>query len=206
MFLLPPFPRVTATDKADRRRQTAEFSHRLPHRNLRRMQVSRIRVRLRKPQRTRTRRSRPLDHGMSPELERVAGNRIGRRVIIETIAAAEQPFSARYLCEMVKNRDSAVSRTTVYRTLRLLRDRQLVHMTVLQGGNRVFHLDRPAIFWICDDCSRIRTFSSEEVTESLRLFAETKGFHSVEITVEVHSSCAELRQKGFCSQVSSTVK
>jgi hypothetical protein len=58
----------------------------------------------------------------------------------------------------------------------ILRERQLVRVTVLQGGNRVFHLDRPAFFWICDDCSRIRTFSSEEVTETLRLFAETKGF------------------------------
>ncbi len=143
---------------------------------------------------------------MSPELERLAGNRIGRRMIIETIAAAEQPFSAKYLCEMVKNRDPTVSRTTIYRTLRLLRERQLVRVTLLQGGNRVFHLDRPAFFWICDDCSRIRTFSSEEVTETLRLFAETKGFHSVETTVEVHSPCGELRRKGLCSQASPGAK
>jgi Fe2+ or Zn2+ uptake regulation protein len=137
---------------------------------------------------------------MSPEIERLAGNRKERRVVIETIATAEQPFSAKGLCEMVKNRDPAVSRTTVYRTLRLLRERQLVRMTVLQGGNRVFHLNRPSIFWICDDCSRIRAFCSEEVTETLRLFAETRGFHSVETTVEVHSPCGELRRKGFCSQ------
>ena len=143
---------------------------------------------------------------MSPELERLAGNLSRRRVVIETIAAADQPFSFTYLCDMVKKRDPTVSRTTVYRTLRLLRERQLVRTTVLEGGNRVFHLDRPAFFWICDDCSRIRTFPSDEATETLRLFAETKGFHSIEITVEVHSSCAELRQKGFCSQVSSTVK
>ena len=137
---------------------------------------------------------------MSPELERFAGNRIRRRLIIETILAAKQPFSARDLCEMVKNRNPAVSRTTVYRTLRLLRERQFVRMTALQGGNRVFHLDRSRFFWVCDDCSRIRTFSSHEVTESLRLFAEHKGFHSVEITVEVHSRCGELLGKGFCSQ------
>ncbi|HEY5742949.1 MAG TPA: transcriptional repressor [Terrimicrobiaceae bacterium] len=137
---------------------------------------------------------------MSPEIERLAGNRKERRVVIETIATAEQPFSAKDLCEMVKNRDPAVSRTTVYRTLRLLRERQLVRMTVLQGGNRVFHLNRPSIFWVCDDCSRIRTFAADEVTEILRQFAETKGFHSVEITVEVHSACDELRRKGFCSQ------
>ena len=155
---------------------------------------------LRKSQWRRTRRSRALDQGMSPELEHFARNRIGRRVIIQTILAAEQPFSARDLCEMVKNRNPAVSRATVYRTLRLLRERQLVRMTLLQGGNRVFHLDRPAVFWVCDDCSCIRTFPADEVTESLRLFAETKGFHPVGITVEVHSPCGELRRKRFCSQ------
>jgi Fur family ferric uptake transcriptional regulator len=137
---------------------------------------------------------------MLPELERLAGNRIGRRMVIETIVAAEQPFSARYLCEIVKNRDPTVSHATVYRTLRLLRERQLVRVAVLKGGNRVFHVNRPVIFWICEDCSRIRTFSSDEVSETLRLFAEAKGFHSVEITVEVHSPCEELRRKGFCSQ------
>ena len=137
---------------------------------------------------------------MSPELERLAGNRIGRRVVIETIADARQPFSARYLYEMVKERNPTVSRTTVYRTLRLLRERQLVRATVLQGGNRVFHLDRPVVFWICDDCSRIHTFSSNEVSETLRLFAEAKGFHPVGITVEAHSPCEELRREGFCSQ------
>jgi Fe2+ or Zn2+ uptake regulation protein len=143
---------------------------------------------------------------MSPEFERLAGNLGRRRVVIETIVAAEEPFSFAHLCEMVKKRDPAVSRTTVYRTLRLLRERQLLHMTALRDGKRVFHLDRPTIFWVCDDCSRIRTFHSDEATETLCLFAETKGFHSIEITVEVNSPCAELRQKGFCSQDSSTVK
>ena len=65
---------------------------------------------------------------MSPELERLAGNRIGRRVVIETIADARQPFSARYLYEMVKERNPTVSRTTVYRTLRLLRERGPGHI------------------------------------------------------------------------------
>ena len=136
---------------------------------------------------------------MSQELKRLAKNLTRRRVVIETIAAAEQPFSFAHLCDMVKSRDPAVSRTTVYRTLRLLRERQLVRLTVLQGGCRVFHLGQPAIFSICDDCSRICTFSCEEVIKSLRLFAEAKGFHSVEIKVEVHSRCRELRRKGFCS-------
>ena len=135
---------------------------------------------------------------MLPEF---AGNLPRRRVVIETIVAAEEPFSFAHLCEMVKKRDPAVSRTTVYRTLRLLRERQLLHMTALRDGKRVFHLDRPTIFWVCDDCSRIRTFSSDDVSETLRPFAQAKGFHSVEITVELHSPCAELRQKGFCSQI-----
>ena len=139
------------------------------------MQAPRIRLHLRKPQRSRTRRSRALGRGMSPEFERLAGNLPRRRVVIETIVAAEEPFSFAHLCEMVKKRDPAVSRTTVYRTLRLLRERQLVRMTVLQGGNRVFHLDRPTIFWVCDDCSRIRTFSSDDVSETLRLVCANEG-------------------------------
>ena len=62
---------------------------------------------------------------MSPEFERLAGNLPRRRVVIQTIVAAEEPFSFAQLCEMVQKRDPSVSRTTVYRTLRLLRERQL---------------------------------------------------------------------------------
>ena len=140
---------------------------------------------------------------MSPELERFAGNRKKRRLVIETIVAAEQPFSARHLCEMVKSRDPTISYTTVYRTLRLLREHRLIRMAVLQGGKRMLRMDPSAIFWICDDCSRIRALPFGEEIETLRLFAETKGFHSLRITVEVHSPCEELRRKGFCSQDSS---
>jgi Fe2+ or Zn2+ uptake regulation protein len=139
---------------------------------------------------------------MSPELERLAGNLSRRRLVIQTIVAAEEPFSFVQLCEMVQKRDPTVSRPTVYRTLRLLRERQLIRTTVLQGGNRVFHLDRPAIFLVCDECSRIRTFFCDELTEYLRLFAKNKDFQPVEVAVKAHSPCEELRCEGFCSQYS----
>ena len=74
------------------------------------------------------------------------GNRKKRRVVIETIVAAEQPFSSRQLCEMVKSSDPTISHITIYRTLRLLRERQLIRMTVLQPSKRVFHLDLPIDF------------------------------------------------------------
>lgn len=143
---------------------------------------------------------------MSPELERFAGNRVQRRVVIEAIAAARQPFAARSLWEMVKTRDALVSRATVYRTLRLLRESGLVRMTVLPSGNRVFHIDQPVIFWTCDDCSRIRAFSCDELKERARFFAEANGFHRVEISVEVHSYCEDLRQRGSCGQDSGRAK
>jgi Fe2+ or Zn2+ uptake regulation protein len=143
---------------------------------------------------------------MSQEFERLAENLPRRRVVIQTIVAAEEPFSFVQLCEMVQTRDPSVSRTTVYRTLRLLRERQLIRMTVLQGGYRVFHLDRPVIFWVCDDCSRIRAFCCDELSETLRPFAKAKGFHAIDITIEVRSPCKQLRQKGFCSQDSPAAK
>jgi Fe2+ or Zn2+ uptake regulation protein len=135
---------------------------------------------------------------MSPELENLAGNLSRRRIVLQTIAAAEEPFSFANLCEMVRKRDFRVSRTTVYRTLKLLLNRKLIYSTTLGACDRVFHLHHYTIFCVCNDCSRVRAFSSHKVSHELRRIAERKGFHAIKINVEVHSPCEELRRIGFC--------
>ena len=50
-----------------------------------------------------------------------------RRVIIDTVFDTEEHFTADQLLDWARERDSSVSRATVYRTLPLLTESNLVH-------------------------------------------------------------------------------
>ena len=50
-----------------------------------------------------------------------------RRAIVDTVFGTDQHFTAEQLLEWAKEKDSSVSRATVYRTLPLLTESGLVH-------------------------------------------------------------------------------
>jgi len=78
------------------------------------------------------------DTDMSPELERLIGNRVVRRVVVETAISATGVFSADQLHTMIRSRHRAIARATIYRTLRLLCERKLFREIFLRNGVRVY--------------------------------------------------------------------
>src|SRR5437899_9378975 len=104
-------------------------------------------------------------------LDFLAGKRLRvtaqRRAIIDTAFGTNQHFTAEQLLAWSRQRDSSVSRATVYRTLPLLTQSGLVREMdfgkdyKFYDPNYAEHPHHSHI--ICGDCSRIVEFESEKI-------------------------------------------
>ena len=138
---------------------------------------------------------------LSPELEAFAGKRAARKAVVEAIAAARHVFSVDQLFRNIRAKAPTVSRSTVYRTLRTMRESSLLRETVLGSGARVYHLasGKKGMLWICDDCHRICSLPITDVEATLIAARESCGFTPEKIDIEVHFRCEQMRSYGVCS-------
>ena len=83
-----------------------------------------------------------------------------RRVIIDTVFDTSEHFTAEQLLEWARLKDSSVSRATVYRTLPLLTESNLVHEMDFGKPYKFYdpnYSDSPNHnHLICEDCEKIR--------------------------------------------------
>ena len=81
-----------------------------------------------------------------------------RRVIIDTVFDTEEHFTADQLLDWARERDSSVSRATVYRTLPLLTESNLVHEMDFGKPYKFYdpnYSDSPNHnHLICEDCEK----------------------------------------------------
>ena len=90
-----------------------------------------------------------------------------RRAIVDTVFGTDQHFTAEQLLEWARERDSSVSRATVYRTLPLLTESGLVHEMDFGKDYKIYdpnYSDHPNHnHIICDDCDKIVEFESDRL-------------------------------------------
>ncbi len=141
------------------------------------------------------------NNDMSPELERFIGNRVVRRVVVETALSTTGVFSADQLLALTRTRHREIGRATIYRTLRRLCERKLFREIFLRNGVRVYQRaddDTPSLLWVCDDCSTVRSLPAYDALDPLYEVGEKNGFYPAEATVEIHSRCARMQRNGTC--------
>ena len=136
---------------------------------------------------------------LSPELEAFAGKRAARKAVVEAIAATRHVFSLDELFRKLRAQ-ATVSRSTIYRTLRAMRESSLLRETVLLSGARVYHLasGKRGMLWVCDDCHRICSLPITEVETHFIAAAKSSGFTAEKIDIEVHFRCEQMRSHGVC--------
>ena len=106
-----------------------------------------------------------------------------REVILEAFLRAQRHVSVDDLLQIVQKRRPDIGRTTVYRTLKLLREAGLASELDLQGQTRFEpdynrgHHDH----FICNSCGAIFEFANEEVERIQDEIAAGLGF-----TIEGH--------------------
>lgn len=137
---------------------------------------------------------------MSPVLESFIGNRPVRCAVVEAALSATGVFSADELHAMTRRRQPTIGRATIYRTLRLLCDQKIFREILLNNGVRVFQRadDSRRVLWICEDCSTIHPFPTDEISTTLRKLGEKIGIRAAEVSGEIRFRCERMRLHGAC--------
>lgn len=120
-----------------------------------------------------------------------------RRTILIEAFKAKGHFTADELLELTKKHDRTISKATLYRTLRLLKQSRLLEEQDFGDGKRSYerllqrhHHDH----LICIKCKRILEFENERIEKIQEAEAERRGFKIV-----FHSH----KLFGICRQCSS---
>ncbi len=125
-----------------------------------------------------------------------------RLAIVETVFSTDQHFTAEQLLEWAREKDSSVSRATVYRTLPLLTESGLVHEMDFGKDYKIYDPNYAAHPYhnhiICNDCDKIVEFESERLDALENEITGKLGFEVQSQQLTINASCEEMKRVGAC--------
>lgn len=113
-----------------------------------------------------------------------------RRTVLEAIsAAAPEPFTAEGLALAVPQ----VGRATIFRTIRLLQELDLVCRVPLEDGSVRYQLSRSEHHHhlVCRICGTVTEFSDSDVDTLIQQQADRRGFTLDGHSIELYGRCAD---------------
>lgn len=125
-----------------------------------------------------------------------------RDAVIGSAFSKDEHFTAEELYERVRKKYPDVSRATVYRTLLLLVEADLLRAVDL-GDNQTtydpnFH-DKPSHnHLLCIDCGRVVEFEDSHIDLLNDCVTRRLGFKPLRQTLKIEGSCEQLRRTGRC--------
>ena len=125
-----------------------------------------------------------------------------RETIIEAAFATDDHFNADELLDRARKLDRTVSRATVYRTLSLLTEIDLLRIVDL-GRDQTYYdpnfLDKPQHnHLICLDCDRVVEFEDEHIALLHDCITRRLGFQPEMKSMRIQAHCDELARSGKC--------
>ena len=125
-----------------------------------------------------------------------------RMAIIDTVFSTNEHFTADQLLEWSAQRDSSVSRATVYRTLPLLTESGLVREMDFGKDYKFYdpnYADHPEhSHIICKDCEKIVEFESEQIAQLESEIVRKLGFSVASQQLQLSGSCDTYKRLGAC--------
>ena len=125
-----------------------------------------------------------------------------RMAIIDTVFSTNEHFTADQLLEWSAQRDSSVSRATVYRTLPLLTESGLVREMDFGKDCKFYdpnYADHPEhSHIICKDCEKIVEFESEQIAQLESEIVRKLGFSVASQQLQISGSCDTYKRLGAC--------
>ena len=118
-----------------------------------------------------------------------------RRAVLDQIEAARHPFTVEELCAALPD----VGRATVFRTVRLLQDLDLVCRLPLEDGGVRYQLSADEghhHHLICGVCGRVTEFSDPVLDRLIQDDARDAAFELEGHSLEVYGRCAECARAG----------
>ena len=115
-----------------------------------------------------------------------------REAILQGAEQIKKHFSAEELFDRLRAEDQGISKATVYRTLSLLVEAELLEEHDFERGHKVYeysvrepHHDH----LICQECHLIVEFHNEQIEEIQREIASANGFSLVSHTHQLFAAC-----------------
>ncbi len=125
-----------------------------------------------------------------------------RQAIIDAVFSTDNHFTAEQLLEWAKKNDPSVSRATVYRTLPLLTESNLVHEMDFGKDYKIYdpnYSDHPNHnHIICGDCDKIVEFEDDKLDAMESQITEKHGFSIKNLQLRITGTCEELKRLGAC--------
>ena len=125
-----------------------------------------------------------------------------RDTIVRVVFSKDEHFTAEELFERVRKADSETSRATVYRTLGLLVEANLLQEIDL-GDNQTTYdpnfLDKPSHnHLVCIDCGQVVEFEDLNLDILNDCVTRRLGFKPLRQSIKIEANCEQLRLKGRC--------
>lgn len=122
--------------------------------------------------------------------------------IITEVFSRDDHFTAEELFDRVKKSHQGISRATVYRTLALLQEADLLREIDLGENETTYDpnfLDKPSHnHLVCIDCGRVLEFEDPGIDTLNDCVTRRLGFRPVQHALKIEASCEQLRLKGRC--------
>ena len=130
-----------------------------------------------------------------------------RRHILEHIFGAHTHFEAEDLHARLRSAGHRIARATVYRTLTLLVEANVLRQIVAPPDSTSAHyelvhgLSHKHEHLQCLDCGQtVEISNTEDIEKQLRIIASSMGFELDDYTVRLTGRCGELKRTGTCSR------
>jgi Fur family ferric uptake transcriptional regulator len=154
-----------------------------------------------------------VDHGIQERLNdfirRKGLRRTAQRdVIVRAAFSKDEHFSAEELFERARKLDAETSRATVYRTLGLLVEAELLREIDI-GDNQTTYdpnfLNRPTHnHLVCIDCGQVVEFEDSHLELLNDCVTRRLGFKPVRQSIKIEANCEQLRLNGRCPNLIAT--
>lgn len=128
-----------------------------------------------------------------------------REVIVREVFSRDDHFTAEELYDRLHRSNNEISRATVYRTLGLLVEADLLREIDL-GDNQTtydpnFH-DKPAHnHLVCIDCGKVVEFEDSHIEVLNDCVTRRLGYKPVRQTLKIEANCEQLRKQGRCQNL-----
>lgn len=132
---------------------------------------------------------------------RMTGQRIA---IFEAVFKEKTHFTAEELLDKARDIDHTVSRATVYRSLPILVESNLVREVDI-GSNTMYYMPNkddstPMAQVICSDCQKIFEISAPFLEWYGNSVSQKLGLTPVSQRLQVTATCEELKKTGVCTK------
>jgi len=126
-----------------------------------------------------------------------------REAIVRRIQRIDKHFSAEELFEVLRGENKSTSKATVYRTLALLVEANLLDALDFERGHLLYERAKSEAHHdhlICIACKRIFEFRNEEIERLQEQVARRHDFEMVSHTHQIYGVCSRCKNRGISSE------